>query len=83
MFGTSSWITSIFGSGSIAGAFISIAFDIYNKQMPSSAELAVLGSALSAGVGLIQAKDKNVTGGTISAATGATTAKPVSLIDAK
>ncbi len=64
MFGTN-WVTSVFGSGSIAGVLATLAIDIYNKQVPDAATMTALGSALSAGLGLLQAKDKNVTGGTV------------------
>lgn len=66
MLGTS-WVTSVFGSGSIAGVLATLAIDIANKQVPDAATMTALGSALSAGIGLIQAKDKNVTGGTVPA----------------
>jgi hypothetical protein len=74
------WMTSLFGTGSIASAVVTVGFDIFNKQMPSSADMSLLMGLFSAGIGLIQAKDKNVTGGTISNVTGLTGA-PVSLID--
>ena len=79
MLGTS-WITSLFGTGSIAGAIATVAIDIANKQMPDAASMSLIFSSAMAGMGLLQAKDKNVTGGTVSAITG-TIGKPVSLID--
>jgi GH24 family phage-related lysozyme (muramidase) len=60
-----SWITSLFGTGSIAGAAATVAFDIANKQMPDTASMSLIFSSVMAGMGLLQAKDKNVTGGTI------------------
>jgi hypothetical protein len=74
------WITSVFGTGSIAGAVATVVFDIVNKQTPDAASISLIFSSLMAGFGLIQAKDKNVTGGTISNVTGAV-GKPVSLVE--
>lgn len=79
MLGTS-WITSVFGTGSLAGAVATVGVDLYNKTMPDAASMSLIFSSVMAGMGLLQAKDKNVTGGTVSAITGAV-GKPVSLID--
>jgi GH24 family phage-related lysozyme (muramidase) len=59
------WITSLFGSGSIAGAIVTLGIDVYNKQMPDAATMTTIGGLFSAGIGLLNSKDSNVTGGTI------------------
>jgi Phage tail lysozyme len=60
------WITSVFGVGSIAGAVATLGVDLYNKDTTHlTADFGLILAALSGGGGLIQAKDKNVTGGTV------------------
>ena len=53
---------------------------IAKGEMPAGHDLAVIASLFSIAWGLISAKDKNVTGGTVSNVDGST-AKPVSLIE--
>lgn len=68
-----SWITSVFGVGSIASAIASIGIDVVNKQTPDWAQLFLALSTTLGGTGLLAAKDKNVTGGTVPATLEATT----------
>lgn len=58
-----------------------IAKAVSSGQWPSNEEMAIIGSALSLAWTAIFAKDKTVTGGTISNVTGAVTPIPVSLVD--
>jgi hypothetical protein len=74
------WITSIFGVGTIGGALATIAFNIYSKQTIDPASVSLLFTSVMTGFGLIQAKDKNVTGGTISNVTGLS-GPPISLVE--
>jgi hypothetical protein len=53
---------------------------ISRGEWPTSNDLAVIASLFSIGYGLIVAKDRNVTGGTVSNVDG-TVARPVSLIE--
>lgn len=81
MFGKS-WITSILGVGTIGSAIASLGIDLINKQPPDWSQLfMVLASVGAGGIGLA-AKDKNVTGGTVSAITGNALLTPVSIVDA-
>ncbi len=82
MFGAS-WVTSVFGAGSLGGAAFTVLMSLYNRQMPDPATVGVLISAVASGVGLLAAKDKNVTGGTVSAVTGAKLNQPISVVDEK
>lgn len=66
MFGLN-WQTNLGGIGALLGAAAGIAHSISVGQMPDVTQLGVLFAAVSAGFGLMQAKDKNVTGGTIPA----------------
>ena len=70
----------MFGTGSIAGAVVTVVSDIINKQTPDAASISLIFSSLMAGFGLIQAKDKAVTGGTVSNVTGIV-GPPTSLVD--
>ncbi|MGH6836334.1 MAG: phage tail tip lysozyme [Methylocella sp.] len=63
----SNWQTSLSGIGAILGAAAGIAHSLSVGQMPDATQMGVLFAAVAAGYGLIQAKDKNVTGGTIPA----------------
>lgn len=77
-----SWITSTLGVGTIGSALASLGIDLVNKQTPDWSQLfMVIASVGSGGIGLA-AKDKNVTGGTVSAITGDALKAPVSLVDA-
>lgn len=80
MLGTN-WITTLFGSGSIASVVATLGVDAYYKQMPDAQTMSILGGLLSTGFGLIKAKDGNVTGGTVSAIDGTKVVSPVSLIN--
>jgi len=53
---------------------------ISNGEWPTGHDLAVLASLVSIGYGLVAAKDKRVTGGTVSNVDGTTASAPVSLI---
>lgn len=66
MFGTN-WQTNLSGLGALFGAAASVATSISHKQMPDETQLGVIFAAVSAGIGLLQAKDKHVTGGTVPA----------------
>jgi hypothetical protein len=59
------WVTSIFGTGSIAGAIVTLGIDAYNRQWPDAATMAIVMGLFSAGMTGINAKDKNVTGGSV------------------
>ena len=61
------WQTSLSGIGALLGAAAGIVHSISIGQMPDMTQMGVLFAAVSAGFGLIQAKDKAVTGGTIPA----------------
>lgn len=61
------WQTSLSGIGALLGAAAGIAHSISIGQLPDSTQLGVIFAAVSAGIGLIQAKDKAVTGGTVPA----------------
>jgi hypothetical protein len=66
MFGTN-WQTNVSGFATLLGAAASVAASIGKKQMPDETQLGIIFAAISTGVGLLQAKDKNVTGGTVPA----------------
>jgi hypothetical protein len=68
MFGLGpNWQTNLAGLGTIFGAAASVITSVSHKQMPDETQMGVLFAALSAGIGLLKAKDKNVTGGTVPA----------------
>ena len=55
-------------AGAISGLFgvgATIFHDISVGQMPDASQLGVMWAAISFGIGLLRAKDQNVTGGTI------------------
>jgi Phage tail lysozyme len=59
------WQTTASGVGALLGATAAILHSVSVGQMPDVTQVAILFAAVSSGIGLIQAKDKNVTGGTI------------------
>jgi hypothetical protein len=61
------WQTSLSGIGALLGAAAGVVHSISIGQMPDTTQMGVLFAAVSAGVGLLQAKDKAVTGGTVPA----------------
>ena len=61
------WQTSAAGIGSILGAVSAIAMSVSHGQMPDITQLSILFAAVSSGIGLLNAKDHNVTGGTVPA----------------
>jgi len=61
------WQTSLSGIGALLGAAAGIFHSVSVGQMPDMTQIGILFAAVSAGVGLLQAKDKAVTGGTIPA----------------
>jgi Phage tail lysozyme len=61
------WQTSLAGIGAIFGAAAGIIHSVSINQMPDMTQMGVIFAAVSAGFGLIQAKDKAVTGGTVPA----------------
>jgi hypothetical protein len=61
------WQTNLAGIGTLLGAAAGIAHSVSIGQMPDGTQLSTLFAAITAGIGLLQAKDKNVTGGTVPA----------------
>ncbi len=74
------WQTSLFGSTGIIAAAFGIYSAISSGQPIDATQVATIVSVISIGLGLIRAKDANVTGGTISNVTGQAGA-PTSLVD--
>ena len=66
MFG-SSWQTTTAGVGSLLGAAATLMTAISHGQMPDPETIGLLISSVTAGIGLLRAKDANVTGGTVPA----------------
>lgn len=75
------WGTNLGGIGALFGAAFSIYSSIRSGQAPDSAQVGIIIMGLSSAFGLLKAKDSNVTGGTVSAATGMQTLRPVSVVD--
>ena len=61
------WQTTVGGLGSLLGAVSAIAISVSHGQMPDVTQIAILFAAVSSGIGLLNAKDHNVTGGTVPA----------------
>ena len=61
------WQTSAAGIGAILGAVAAIATSVSHGQMPDITQISILFAAVSSGIGLLNAKDHNVTGGTVPA----------------
>jgi hypothetical protein len=83
MLGVTNWRTS---AAAIAPLFISIGMILSalgKRQMPDQHDMEVIGGMLSAAIGLIAAKDKNVTGGSVSNVDGNKLPSPVSIIPPK
>jgi len=77
MLGVINWKTTASGIASILGALADLAHAYGTGTMPHfEADF----TALSIGIGLICAKDQNVTGGSVSNVDGATREAPVSII---
>ena len=77
MLGIINWKTTASGVAAIFGALADLAHAYGTGTMPHfEADF----TALSIGIGLICAKDQNVTGGSVSNVDGATRADPVSII---
>lgn len=65
------WATSMFGSGGLIAAGFAVYTSIRNGQTPDATQVAMLLGIISTGIGLLKAKDANVTGGTVPATTEA------------
>ena len=74
------WQTSLFGSTGIIAAAFGVYHAISTGQPIDATQIATIVSVVSMGIGLMRAKDSNVTGGTVSNVTGQT-GTPVSLVD--
>ena len=61
------WQTTAAGAGSLLGAVAAILHSVSTGQMPDITQMSILFAAVSSGIGLLSAKDKNVTGGTVPA----------------
>lgn len=74
------WQTSLFGAGGIFAAGYGVYHSITSGQPIDATQVSILLGMVSYGIGLLRAKDANVTGGTVSNVTGQA-GTPVSLVD--
>jgi hypothetical protein len=75
------WRTTIGAFIPLLSALLIVATAISKGELPSTDQLYVVGGAISLAWTAIFAKDRAVTGGSISNVTGETAVKPISLVD--
>jgi tryptophan-rich sensory protein len=75
------WRTTIGAFIPLLSALLIVATAIKNGELPTTDQLYVVGGALSLAWTAVFAKDRSVTGGSISNVTGDVAAKPVSIVD--
>lgn len=78
------WATTLAGIGQILGSLAGIAIAVATGNIPGIVTSVIAGiGGVSGGIGLINAKDKNVTGGTVpqtSEAVTRSTSAPISAV---